>query len=157
MCIRDRLPPLAYGSLSIGDDYSQIGRRWLLQMLVIVAITSILGAFSILASTIVKRPPARLFYLRRILFALPFIGLTMLSASLIDNQYGIFLDRLGWFIYILPGSLWIHLSYAPRWRIIDRIDRGIEPFEGMKITVYGDTKKVSPESDFDLEEVIDII
>ena len=151
------LPPMAYGSHSIGEEYSQIGRQWLFQMLVIVAITSILGAFSILASTIVKRPPARLFYLRRILFALPFIGLTMLSASLIDNQYGIFLDRLGWFIYILPGSLWIHLSYAPRWRIIDRIDRGIEPFEGMKITVYGDTNKVSPESDLDLEEVIDII
>ncbi len=126
-------------------------------MLVIVAVTSLLGAFSILTSTIVKRPPARLLYLRRILFVLPFIGLTILSASFIDDQYGIFLDRLGWLTYILPGPLWIHLSYAPRWRIIDRIDRGIEPFEGMKITVYGDTKKVSPESDYDLEEVIDII
>ena len=61
------LPPLVYGSLSIGDDYSQIGRYWLFQMLVIVAVTSLLGAFSILASTIVKRPPARLLYLRRIL------------------------------------------------------------------------------------------
>lgn len=151
------LPPMAYSSLSVGDDYSQIGRHWLFQMLIIVAITSILGAFSILISTIVKRPPARLLYLRRILFALPFIGLTILSASVIDNQYGINLYRLGWFIYILPGPLWVHLSFAPRWRIIDRIDRGIEPFEGMKITLYGDANKVSPESDFDLEEVIDII
>jgi len=151
------LPPMTYGGLSIGEGYSQIGREWLFQMLVIVAITSILGAFSILISTIVKRPPARLVYIRRILFALPFIGLTVLSASIIDNQYGIILDRLGWFIYILPGPLWIHLSYAPRWRIIDRIDRGIEPFEGMKMTIYGDTKTASPESDFDLEEVIDIV
>ena len=61
------LPPLVYASLSIGDDYSQIGRYWLFQMLVIVAVTSLLGAFSILTSTIVKRPPARLLYLRRIL------------------------------------------------------------------------------------------
>ena len=151
------LPPITYAGLSIGEGYSQIGREWLFQMLVIVAITSILGAFSILISTIVKRPPARLVYIRRILFALPFIGLTVLSASIIDNQYGIILDRLGWFIYILPGPLWIHLSYAPRWRIIDRIDRGIEPFEGMKMTIYGDTKTASPESDFDLEEVIDIV
>lgn len=151
------LPPMAYGSLSIGEGYSQIGRNWLFQMLVIVAITSILGAFSILVSTIVKRPPARLLYLRKILFALPFIGLTMLSASIIDNQYGIIQDRLGWFLYILPGPLWIHLSYSPRWRIIDRIDRGIGPFDGMKMTVYGDTKAVRAESDFDLEEVIDII
>ena len=151
------LPPMAYGSLSIGEDYFQIGRQWLFQMLVIAAITSILGAFSILVSTIVKRPPTRLLYLRRILFALPFIGLTVLSATLIDNQYGIILDRIGWFIYILPGPLWIHLSYAPRWRIIDRIDRGIEPFKGMKMTLYGDAKTASPESDFDLEEVIDII
>tara|TARA_Y100000766_G_scaffold282767_1_gene296798 strand:- start:1652 stop:2299 length:648 start_codon:yes stop_codon:yes gene_type:complete len=151
------LPSMMYGGLFIGEGYSQIGRYWLIRMLVIVAITSILGAFSILISTIVKRPPARLLYIRKILFALPFIGLTILTASFIDNQYGIILDRLGWFIYILPGPLWIHLSYAPRWRIIDRIDRGIEPFDGMKKTVYGNTKTVRPESDFDLEEVIDII
>ena len=129
------LPPLVYASLSIGDDYSQIGRYWLFQMLVIVAITSLLGAFSILTSTIVKRPPARLLYLRRILFVLPFIGLTILSASFIDDQYGIFLDRLGWLTYILPGPLWIHLSYAPRWRIIDRIDRGIEPVSYTHLTL----------------------
>ena len=151
------LPAVTYAGLSIGEGYSQIGRQWLFQMFVIVAITSILGAFSILVSTIVKRPPARLLYLRRILFALPFVGLTVLSASLVDNQYGIILDRIGWFLYILPGPLWVHLSYAPRWRIIDRIDRGVEPFEGMRMTIYGNTKTVSPESDFDLEEVIDIV
>ena len=110
--------------------------------------------FSILVSTIVKRPGS---FILGGFFVLPFIGLTVLSASVIDNQYEIILDRIGWFIYILPGPLWIHLSYAPRWRIIDRIDRGIEPFEGMKMTVYGNTKTVGPESDFDLEEVIDII
>lgn len=151
------LPPMMYGSISGGEEYSQIGRNWLFQTLVIIAITSILGSFSILISTIIKRPPARLLYFRKVLFALPFIGLSILSASIIDNQYGIVLDRLGWFAYILPGPLWIHLSYAPRWRIIDRIDRGIEPFEGMKMTVYEDTKIVRPGSDLDLEEVIDII
>ena len=31
------LPPMAYGSLSIGEGYSQIGSHWLFQMLVIVA------------------------------------------------------------------------------------------------------------------------
>mgnify|MGYP004214885693 CR=1 FL=1 len=151
------LPSMTYGGLYIGEEYSQIAGYWLFRMLVIVATTSILGAFSILISTVVKRPPARLLYIRKILFALPFIGLTILTASFIDNQYGIILDRLGWFVYILPGPLWIHLSYAPRWRIIDRIDRGIEPFDGMKKTVYGNTRAVKPESDFDLEEVIDII
>jgi hypothetical protein len=86
---------------------------------------------------IARRPPARLLYLRKILFALPFIGLAVLSVSIIDNSDMILIDRLGWFLYILPGPLWIHLSYAPRWRIIDRIDRDIEPFEGMKMTIYG--------------------
>jgi hypothetical protein len=50
--------------------------------------------------------------------------------------------------------LWIHLSYAPRWRIIDRIDRDIEPFEGMKMTIYRGEGDDVPESDSELEEVI---
>ena len=151
------LPPMIYDSLSFGEGYYQIVRHWLLQTIVVISIASTLGAFSILVSSIVKRPPARLLYLRKILFTLPFLGLTILSASIIDNQHGILLERLGWFIYILPGALWIHLSYAPRWRIIERIDRGIGPFEGMRMTIYGDNKPFGKDSDSELEEVIDII
>ena len=79
------------------------------------------------------------------------------SVSIIDKSNIILLDRLGWFLYILPGPLWIHLSYAPRWRIIDRIDRDIDPFEGMKMTVYSDEGTDVLESDSDLEEVIGAI
>ena len=58
---------------------------------------------------------------------------------------------------IRDSPLWIHLSYAPRWRIIDRIDRDIDPFEGMKMTVYIDEGTDVLESDSDLEEVIEAI
>ena len=151
------LVPLTYSSLEEGDGYYQIARDWFFQMLIIVSITSFLGAFSILVSMIAKRPPARLLYVRKILFSLPFIGLAILSVSIIDKSNIILLDRLGWFLYILPGPLWIHLSYAPRWRIIDRIDRDIDPFEGMKMTVYLDEGTDVLESDSDLEEVIEAI
>ena len=151
------LVPLTYSSLEEGDGYYQIARDWFFQMLIIVSITSFLGAFSILVSMIAKRPPARLLYVRKILFSLPFIGLAILSVSIIDKSNIILLDRLGWFLYILPGPLWIHLSYAPRWRIIDRIDRDIDPFEGMKMTVYIDEGTDVLESDSDLEEVIETI
>lgn len=148
------LVPLTHSNLGDGDGYYQIARDWFFQMLIIVSITSFLGAFSVLISMIARRPPARLLYVRKILFALPFIGLAVLSVSIIDNSDMILIDRLGWFLYILPGPLWIHLSYAPRWRIIDRIDRDIEPFEGMKMTIYGGEGDDVPESDSELEEVI---
>ena len=151
------LLPLSYSNLAEGDDYTKIARDWFLQMLVIVSITSILGASSILISMFAKRPPARLFYLRKILFLLPFIGLTILSVSIINGSNEILVDRIGWFLYILPGPLWIHLSYAPRWRIIDRIDRGVEPFEGMRMTLYGETSNAGSKSDSDLDEVVEIV
>ena len=77
------LVPLTYSSLEEGDGYYQIARDWFFQMLIIVSITSFLGAFSILVSMIAKRPPARLLYVRKILFSLPFIGLAILG---FDNR-----------------------------------------------------------------------
>ena len=63
----------------------------------------------------------------------------------------------GWFFYILPGPLWVHLSYAPRWRIIERIDRGINPFEGMGKTIYGNTSITVDKEDMELDEVLETV
>ena len=66
-----------------------------------------------------------------------------------------FVSNIGWFLAILPGPLYIHLSYAPRWRMLDRIDRGLDPFDGMKITIAPDNS-LEPEEldDEDLDEVV---
>jgi len=149
------LLPLAYNSH--GGEYLGFARHWGLQALIIISITSILGAFSIFTSMAVKRPPARLRNWRKILFLLPFLGLTVLSISIIYEYGGHLFLRLGWFFYVLPGPLWVHLSYAPRWRIIERIDRGIDPFEGMGKTIYGDSSGLNGSEDKDLDEVVEIL
>tara|TARA_Y100001968_G_scaffold114910_1_gene104299 strand:+ start:21157 stop:21396 length:240 start_codon:yes stop_codon:yes gene_type:complete len=62
----------------------------------------------------------------------------------------------GWVCFVLPGPLYIHLSYAPRWRIIDRLDRGLQPFEGMVRTIdSSDSEEVIVTEDDELEEVVD--
>ena len=50
----------------------------------------------------------------------------------------------------------MHLSYAPRWRIIDRLDRDLRPFEGMNRTIDSpDSEEVVVTEDDELEEVVD--
>lgn len=149
------LLPLYYGDSQ--NNFVELARDWGLQSLVIVSITSILGAFSILSSTLIKRPPARLQDWKKILFVFPFIGLSIVSISTIHGFGGEFFLEFGWFLYILPGPLWVHLSYAPRWRIIERIDRGLDPFEGMGKTIYGSNSRFSNPEDRELDEVVEII
>jgi len=63
---------------------------------------------------------------------------------------------VGWFCFVFPGPLYIHLSYAPRWRILDRLDRGLTPFEGMSRTIdEGSVVEVAEAEDDDLEEVVE--
>ena len=149
------LLPLYYGDSQ--NNFVELARDWGLQSLVIVSMTSILGAFSILSSTLIKRPPARLQDWKKILFVFPFIGLSIVSISTIRGFGGEFFLEFGWFLYILPGPLWVHLSYAPRWRIIERIDRGLDPFEGMAKTIYGSNSRFSNPEDRELDEVVEII
>ena len=47
---------------------------------------------------------------------------------------------IGYFILLSPGPLYIQISYAPRWRMIERIDRDLDPFEGMKRTIFRENK-----------------
>ena len=81
-----------HAGLSIGKGILKLGRQWLFQMFVIVAITSILGAFSILVSTIVKRP-LRGFFILGGFFCSSIHWTNCTAASVIDNQYEIILDE----------------------------------------------------------------
>ena len=65
------------------------------------------------------------------------------------------INSLGLILLIIPGPLYIHLSYAPRWRMLDRIDRGLDPFEGMSRTIDEiKTSNIEIQSDYEVEEVV---
>jgi len=119
--------------------------------------TSFLGGFSLVVSTVIKRPPVRLENRRKFIFPLPFIGIIAISLEIIFDGVPDNVRWLGWAFLIVPGPLWVHLSYAPRWRILDRLDRGVNPFEGMGVTIYGVEGGDVEESDSEIEEVLDTV
>jgi len=149
------LLPYGYIGNNEGQALEVTLRDWSLQTLILITLTAFLGGFSSMLASVVKRPPIRLENRRRYLFPFPFIGLAVLSISMM-NEVPEYATWVGWFCFVYPGPLYIHLSYAPRWRILDRLDRGLAPFEGMRRTI--DERSVDEPSeadDGDLEEVVE--
>ena len=152
------LLPCAYDGLLIENGtFSDVARDCAFQTLVLISMTSFLGGFSLVVSTVIKRPPVRLENRRKFIFPLPFIGIIAISLEIIFDGVPDNVRWLGWAFLIVPGPLWVHLSYAPRWRILDRLDRGVNPFEGMGVTIYGVEGGDVEESDSEIEEVLDTV
>jgi len=146
--------PFAYAGWQDSTSWDNMAIDWGTISLIFCAMTASLGGFSLLISGMFKRPPIRLENRRRYIFPIPFIGLLLLTWAMIGDAPE-FVSSLGWFFAILPGPLYIHLSYAPRWRMLDRIDRGLDPFDGMKRTIDPEISQESDElDDDDLDEVV---
>lgn len=127
--------------------------NWQKQVLGILAITSSLGAFSLVISSIVKRPPIRLERKRRYLFPVPFLGLLILSLESFYELESV-VGGLGMVLLIAPGPIYVQLSYAPRWRILNRIQEGKNPFDGMEVTIYSEGTEEETVIDSEMEEVV---
>ena len=64
-----------------------------------------------------------------------------------------------WFLLLLPGPLYVHLSWAPRWRMLCRLEDGKDPFEEVEIEPL-DTEtdmEAIVDDDDDLKDVLDTI
>jgi len=92
---------------------------------------------------------------RIVLYPMPFLGIALLGldySNILDIPSGISL-----FVLLLPGPAYVHLSWAPRWRLLCMIDEGINPFESVKS--YGDSHEELADSlageDTELLEVVD--
>jgi amino acid transporter len=146
--------PLGYEAYSIEKTLNELLLEWILLTISIIAMCSFLGGFSSLASSIFKRPPIRLENRRRYLFPFPFIGMIIITLTTFYDLES-WINSLGLILLIIPGPLYIHLSYAPRWRMLDRIDRELDPFEGMSRTIDKiETINIGIQSDCEVEEVV---
>ena len=134
-------------SASFGDLTS-----WPSQTASIIALTGVLGVCSLLFSMILKRPPIRLENRRRYLFPFPFVGLLLLGFGKF-YELGVIVENLALALLVLPGPLYIHISYAPRWRILSRMQRNLDPFQGMKFTIYEEGGGGDP-VDSELDEAV---
>ena len=136
------LLPMFYDGNSNSESSIDILEKWGFQSLIIILLCASLGAISTIISSLIKIPPVRLERRRRYLYPLPFVGFLITTITIIFSTPEE-LQILGYFILISPGPIYIQISYAPRWRMIERIDRDLNPFEGMKKTIY--LEKENPE------------
>ena len=135
-----------------GEGSSGWMSDWALHCALLMAACFFLGLCSTVITAISGRfpvaPP------RMILYPMPFIGLALLSINRTDILA--IPPFLSWTLILLPGPLYVHLSWAPRWRLLCMIDDGKNPFEGQE--TIEDEEKTYPETepyDSEIESVVD--
>ena len=134
-----------------GEDNSGWMSDWALHCALLMSACFFLGLCSTLITAISGRfpvaPP------RMILYPMPFIGLALLSI----NRTDIFAlpPFLSWTLILLPGPLYVHLSWAPRWRLLCMIDDGKNPFEDQEtIENEENTHNETKSYDSEIESVV---
>ena len=101
----------------------------------IMLLNAITGHVSLIASRIIRRPPISL--PRQAIYPMPFVGLILFTALLMTDVESSLPDsmqdyshHLAWFLIIIPGPIYVHMSWAPRWRLLCRLEDGLDPFDG---------------------------
>lgn len=120
------LGPIVFIQSEAGSSAYDSLRSWAFLCLTLLMLCGIFGGISSLTVAISKRMPIRLDQRRKYLFPIPFIGLVLFSIARIEPDLISLPEQLGWVLLIAPGPLYIHLSYAPRWRLLERVSRGLE-------------------------------
>lgn len=140
---------------AFGEKNSEVwGVLWIYHTSLLLVACAFTGFVSLLMISLSKRfpvsPP------RALLYPMPFIGLALLT-----------IDRTGlasipailvWTLLLLPGPVYVHLSWAPRWRLLCMIEDGKDPFLGMvSLAIEADQTDNMIRDDADLLEVIDAL
>lgn len=135
------------------DNLNESFSNWLLFSALFMAACLVLGFSSLILVALTKRMPMT--PPRIILYPMPFLGIGLLGldfSNVLDIPAGLSL-----FVLLLPGPAYVHLSWAPRWRLLCMLDDGVNPFEGGKS--YPDSTKDSADEmageDLELLEVVD--
>ena len=94
---------------------------------------------------------------------MPFIGLSILSVMLVtevdtgmSENTATWIRYIGWAMLLTPGPVYIHLSWAPRWRLLCRLEEGLDPFEG-EIPTNPHSENLEDVEDSDMEMAIEDI
>ena len=129
---------------------------WLLHASLLIFATAFLGIFSRIVNAVTGRMPIAVN--RKVLYPMPFIGFALFTLIhtdlLVNNTYT---QYLSWGLLMIPGPLYIHLSWAPRWRLLCMIEDGYNPFKDMPAKQYldeQDSEEVES-SDTELIEVVE--
>ena len=115
---------------AFGDQNNEVwGVQWIYHTSLLLVACGASGFLSLVMVSLSKRHPMA--PPRQVLYPMPFIGLALLS-----------IDRVGmmdmpamlvWALLLLPGPVYVHLSWAPRWRLLCMIEDGKDPFVGLEV------------------------
>ena len=128
---------------------------WLLHASLLIAATAFLGIISRLINALTGRMPIAVN--RKILYPMPFIGFTVFTLIHTDLLINTTVTQyLAWGLLMIPGPLYIHLSWAPRWRLLCMIEDGNNPFKDMPVKEYlQEQEEEIASDDSDLMEVVE--
>ena len=123
--------PIGYKT---GWDSTTWGITLFYQGVFIIFACSFLGFCSRIMMSIFKRPPMEV--PRTILYLMPFVGLAWLTLIIT----GLFqtTSSIAWMLIIIPGPIYVHVTWAPRWRYLTMLESGDDPFGGKRIQIQED-------------------
>ena len=125
---------------------------WVYQSALLMSACLLLGMISLIIVKISKRfpvtPP------RYILYPMPFIGFGLLTVDRI--QLFELPMELIWLLLLLPGPMYVHLSWAPRWRLLCQLEDGVNPFEAMDLPFVDESNAIEEITDGD-EELLSVV
>ena len=124
------------------------GITWLFTLLLLVFATSFLGMASRVMNAMFRRPPIDV--PRRVLFVTPFVGIFWMTLEL-TNLLNV--SSTGpWLLMLLPGPLYVHLTWAPRWRMMSMLESGENPFADLNLDESPDNDLAKGD-----KEIIDVV
>ena len=116
--------PYAYG------DSSEVwGVQWIFHASLLIIASGACGFVSVFLIAFSKRHPVA--PPRQILYPMPFLGLALLTIDRVEML--VIPPLLVWALLLLPGPIYVHLSWAPRWRLLCMIEDGKDPFIGLEV------------------------
>ena len=139
--------PYAFG----GKDNDVWAVEWISHTALLIVACALTGFVSIMLIAFSKRHPMA--PPRYILYPMPFIGLALLSID--RTELLVIPSLLVWALLLLPGPVYVHLSWAPRWRLLCMVEDGKDPFQGMEVKQESSEAEEMAGDDTELLEVVD--
>ena len=114
---------------AFGDKNNDVwGVQWIFHTSLLLVACALTGFVSLMLISFSKRHPVT--PPRSLLYPMPFVGLALLT---IDRTEMLSIwPWLVWGLLLLPGPVYVHLSWAPRWRLLCMLEDGKDPFAGME-------------------------
>tara|TARA_B110000881_G_C18509241_1_gene481330 strand:- start:262 stop:843 length:582 start_codon:yes stop_codon:yes gene_type:complete len=127
---------------------------WLLHASLLIFATALLGMCSRIINSISGRLPVTVY--RKYLYPMPFLGFTLFTLIHTDLlASNIYSEYLAWGLLMIPGPLYIHLSWAPRWRLLCLIEDGTNPIKWVPTPERSEEISEVAGDDSDLIEVVE--